>query len=150
MEVYNVSTQIMDLFSSSYVYQMQKNQERKLGTRILLLFLQFKAWYVFQTYIENNWTICRHSWPSWSWSETFRECQLIKQKKSNYMLEFFFIFAYQKNKKKEIEVHCICMIDQCHKSKVRWIRMYTSILDAAPFYTSLSIKSTQGKRKLYR
>lgn len=33
MEVYNVSTQIMDLFSSSYIYQMQKKTRKKTGDK---------------------------------------------------------------------------------------------------------------------
>ncbi len=123
MEVYNVSTQIMDLFSSSYTYQRQKTQERKLGTRILLLFLhfKFKAWYVFQTYIENNWTAWSHSWPSWSWSETFWKCQLIKEwkKKNTYMLELFLIALFRtdicnwlsEERMERKRSLCICMVD---------------------------------------
>ena len=107
MEVYNVSTQIMDLFSSSYTYQRLKTQERKLGTRILLLFLhfKFKAWYVFQTYIENNWTAWSHSWPSWSWSETFWKCQLIKEwKKKKHLYVRTFSYSFVQNRHLQLAV----------------------------------------------
>lgn len=67
----------------------KKGPRKKKGSKNLLLFIHFKAWYVFQTHIENDWTVWSHSWPSWSWSETFWKCQLIKEQQTQYMLEPF-------------------------------------------------------------
>jgi len=61
-------------------YEMGERQDWKdwweMKILVVSFFLHFKAWYVFQTDIENYRTIWCHPWPSWSWSESFWECQL--------------------------------------------------------------------------
>lgn len=78
----------------------------------VLLFVQFKAWNVFQTHIKHDRTVGSHPWPSWCRVQTLWECQLLKftpmsHKHCLYKLNepFFVLFIWSANrvdKKREI------------------------------------------------
>lgn len=91
IDLFSASAYIMDLFCCSCVQKRLKITKKRIhktrDASVLLLFLNVKAWYVFQAHIENNRTTWSHPWSSRSWIETFGKCQLIKNGGNTQRLE---------------------------------------------------------------